>query len=141
MRISDWSSDVCSSDLRKILLKRAHEVSDRERLIMETWTGAFPQLLAAYEHKERFYGIWDATTRLQAEAALDEWIAPIPKGQKEVWSELVRAVGNWREETMTYFETDMPVTRSEERRVGKECVSPCRSRWSQVTIKKKKNRP
>ena len=53
---------------RKILLKRAHEVSDRERLIMETRTGAFPQLLAAYEHKERFYGIWDAT-RLQAEAA------------------------------------------------------------------------
>jgi hypothetical protein len=59
---------------------------------METWTGAFPQLLAAYEHKERFYGIWDATTRLQAEAALDEWIATIPKGQKEVWSDLVRAV-------------------------------------------------
>merc|ERR1712000_293443 len=73
---------------RKILLKRAHEVSDRER----------------------FYGIWDATTRLQAEAALDEWIATNPKGQKEVWSDLVRAVGNWREETMTYFETDMPVT-------------------------------
>lgn len=43
---------------RKILLKRAYDVSDRERLIMETWTGAFPQLLAAYEHKERFYGIW-----------------------------------------------------------------------------------
>jgi transposase len=81
---------------RKILLKRAHEVSDRERLIMETWTGAFPQLLAAYEHKERFYGIWDATTRLQAEAALDEWIATIPKGQKEVWSDLVRAVGKLR---------------------------------------------
>ncbi|MEX9626673.1 transposase, partial [Proteus mirabilis] len=95
---------------RKILLKRAHEVSDRERFIMETWTGAFPQLLAAYEHKERFYGIWDATTRPQAETALDDWIATIPKGQKEVWSDLVRAVGNWREEIMTYFETDMPVT-------------------------------
>src|SRR3546814_11304372 len=25
--------------------------------------------------------------------------------------------------------TDMPPLRSEERRVGKECVSPCRSRW------------
>lgn len=95
---------------RKILLKRAHEVSDRERLIMETWTGAFPQLLAAYEHKEHFYGIWDAITRSQAEAALDEWIATVPKGQKEIWSDLVRAVGNWREEIMTYFETDMPVT-------------------------------
>ncbi len=78
---------------REILLKRAHEVSDRERLIMETWTGAFPQLLATYEHKECFYGIWDTTTRLQAEAALDERIATIPKGQKKVWSDLVRAVG------------------------------------------------
>src|SRR3546814_14408435 len=27
--------------------------------------------------------------------------------------------------------------RSEERRVGKECVSTCRSRWSQYTYKKK----
>ena len=30
---------------RKILLKRAHDVSHRERLIMETWTGAFPPAL------------------------------------------------------------------------------------------------
>src|SRR3546814_15076039 len=28
--------------------------------------------------------------------------------------------------------------RSEERRVGKECVSPCRSRWSPYHSKKKK---
>src|SRR3546814_12963242 len=28
--------------------------------------------------------------------------------------------------------------RSEERRVGKECVSPCRSRWSRYHKKKKK---
>src|SRR3546814_20007948 len=29
------------------------------------------------------------------------------------------------------FERDIPCIRSEERRVGKECVSTCRSRWSQ----------
>src|SRR3546814_16780905 len=29
--------------------------------------------------------------------------------------------------------------RSEERRVGKECVSTCRSRWSPYTLKKNKN--
>src|SRR3546814_18633512 len=29
--------------------------------------------------------------------------------------------------------------RSEERRVGKECVGPCRSRWSQYLSKKKKS--
>src|SRR3546814_12134639 len=31
-------------------------------------------------------------------------------------------------------------TRSEERRVGKECVSTCRSRWSPYQSKKKKNK-
>src|SRR3546814_17228689 len=33
-----------------------------------------------------------------------------------------------------------PSTRSEERRVGKECVSTCRSRWSPYHKKKKENR-
>src|SRR3546814_14133033 len=31
--------------------------------------------------------------------------------------------------------------RSEERRVGKECVSTCRSRWSPYHSKKKRNKP
>ncbi|MBZ9557336.1 ISL3 family transposase [Halomonas coralii] len=95
---------------RKILLKRAHDASDREHLIMETWTGAFPQLLAAYEHKERFYHIWDCATRLDAEKALAAWIDDIPRGQKEVWKDLVSAVSEWREEMLAYFETDIPVT-------------------------------
>ncbi|CDG51237.1 transposase (fragment) [Halomonas sp. A3H3] len=95
---------------RKILLKRAHDVSDRERLIMETWTGAFPQLLAAYEHKERFYHIWDSTTRRDAEKALARWIDDIPQGQKEVWKDLVSAISGWHEEMLTYFETDIPIT-------------------------------
>src|SRR3546814_15090272 len=34
-----------------------------------------------------------------------------------------------------------PLLRSEERRVGKECVSTCRSRWSPDHKKKKKKRP
>src|SRR3546814_13530895 len=34
-----------------------------------------------------------------------------------------------------------PAGRSEERRVGKECVSTCRSRWSQYHYKKKRSTP
>src|SRR3546814_16292102 len=34
-----------------------------------------------------------------------------------------------REEALTAIQTSQP-SRSEERRVGKECVSTCRSRWS-----------
>src|SRR3546814_11041903 len=37
--------------------------------------------------------------------------------------------GNWRESSSQTLATSNP--RSEERRVGKECVSTCRSRWSQ----------
>src|SRR3546814_20775184 len=36
-----------------------------------------------------------------------------------------------------YDKTSNDVPRSEERRVGKECVSTCRSRWSPETEKKK----
>ena len=77
---------------------------------METWTGAFPQLLAAYEHKERFYHIWGCATRRDAEKALAAWVDGIPQGQKEVWKDLVSAVSGWREEVLTYFETDTPIT-------------------------------
>src|SRR3546814_12445986 len=38
-----------------------------------------------------------------------------------------------------YLETAMSTFRSDERRVGKECVSTCRSRWSPYHKKKKKN--
>lgn len=77
---------------------------------METWTGAFPQLLAAYEHKERLYHIWGCATLRDAEKALAAWVDGIPQGQKEVWKDLVSAVSGWREEVLTYFETDIPIT-------------------------------
>src|SRR3546814_2650271 len=81
MRISDWSSDVCSSDLRA-------------RLRAE----GYPEdLLDAY---------------LPGGMAMASDSAP----SRTVF-DAMRALGV----------TD---SRSEERRVGKECVSTCRSRWS-----------
>src|SRR3546814_8601067 len=70
MRISDWSSDVCSSDL-----------------------AAPAQLATANTALIMFYNIGSASGPIIAGGAMDLW-------------------------------------RSEERRVGKECVSTCRSRWS-----------
>src|SRR3546814_7568519 len=68
MRISDWSSDVCSSDLTTTLLSYA---------------------LAGF-------GIVTTLSTLGVSWDKLQWL----------------------------------VARSEERRVGKECVSTCRSRWS-----------
>src|SRR3546814_3884041 len=79
MRISDWSSDVCSSDL-------AHAV-DILRLQAVVLVGDPDRDLALDE-----FGIGRGALDPQHAAGL--------------------------------------VQRSEERRVGKECVSTCRSRWS-----------
>src|SRR3546814_10240775 len=84
MRISDWSSDVCSSDL---------------------CIGRFPQ---AY----RQHTSWNA----------EIFHGP---GQRE---------GVGRDDAVIAVDLDkgirIEILRSEERRVGKECVSTCRSRWS-----------
>src|SRR3546814_1347341 len=75
MRISDWSSDVCSSDL----------LEPREWMLRARapWRWAAPRMLPA---SHRAFG---------------------PGFAEALWQ-----------------------PRSEERRVGKECVSTCRSRWS-----------
>src|SRR3546814_7506970 len=91
MRISDWSSDVCSSDLLLGQHAEEHPALAR-RIFAEGHTVAHH----TYSHK--------ILTRLPlaaAEAEIDRGIA----------------------------EDDYAV-RSEERLAGKECVSPCRYRWS-----------
>src|SRR3546814_2751193 len=79
MRISDWSSDVCSSDLGAAWKKTSREGRD------------------------------------YISVKLDDPSFPAP-----VYATL--------SETDTVGE--YALIRSEERRVGKECVSTCRSRWS-----------
>src|SRR3546814_11460172 len=87
MRISDWSSDVCSSDLT---------VSNAEAAVL-----AFAERVSI-----------PIVASLDAKCTLVE-SHPLNAG----------IVGTYR---------------SEERRVGKECVSTCRSRWSPYNYKKKK---
>src|SRR3546814_17408469 len=98
MRISDWSSDVCSSDL------------ERER------DGAEPELEKPV-----------AAPRLQVVVALrggagDQLDLPLVEAEA-----LIGGPRLWLDRPVVGQEDAL---RSEERRVGKECVSTCRSRWS-----------
>src|SRR3546814_19810561 len=101
MRISDWSSDVCSSDLFELLLA----VLTRRAGLPLYDNDCFVNVAGGISIKG------DPSADLAiclsvASAFLDK---PLPKG-----SVAVGEVG----------------LRSEESRVGKECVSTCRSRWS-----------
>src|SRR3546814_19020707 len=106
MRISDWSSDVCSSDLVEELIPAIF--GDAERLAGGGKAGIGGQvdkhiLPAASDVTETG---WE-TKWMAMKAALDTYdCAPSEISQ------------------------DVEAVRSEERRVGKECVSTCRSRWS-----------
>src|SRR3546814_20553623 len=95
MRISDWSSDVCSSDLRH---RRSHAVlAGRHRQHLETGR---------------------KTTRGNSIVTLEI------NGVRKAFGGNVVISGT------TLAPEKGLITRSEERRVGKECVSTCRSRWS-----------
>src|SRR3546814_14805160 len=114
MRISDWSSDVCSSDLN------ANPVSRQERVAsLDQWYGD----LEALPRRQR---LW----RLAAIPAIEV--------QDGVGHPLRRSVGgdvaqSDREEgrRLIAIELQLELRRhiSEERRVGKECVRKCKTRW------------
>src|SRR3546814_17655534 len=97
MRISDWSSDVCSSDLLGNIAPR------HPRLVTVSVDNAL-------EHN-------DPRLRITEQRS-----AELPTG----------VIGNAREVLLVkrHLLEEGAISRSEERRVGKECVSTCRSRWS-----------
>src|SRR3546814_15643705 len=97
MRISDWSSDVCSSDLAG---PDAAGWSDLDRA-----------MLRATDELTADHFVTDAT-----------WTALAPPGDKGRM-DLVFTVGQ-------YTQVSMILNRSDERAVGKECVSTGRSRLS-----------
>src|SRR3546814_3987343 len=95
MRISDWSSDVCSSDLQHFAQFGIHPrlrvrpaLGDRQQAEVVVAQGDHTVLAQAVDQPQRVQRLATAVDQVAAE-------------------------------------------RSEERRVGKECVSTCRSRWSQ----------
>ncbi len=44
---------------RYILLKRKHDLNERDSFLLDTWLSNLPELKEAYELKEEFYWIWD----------------------------------------------------------------------------------
>src|SRR3546814_13608015 len=108
MRISDWSSDVCSSDLRltRILAREdALDLLDVDRFVLEQGRSHRMQLVEIADNDalgRRVVGFDD----------LAHFLVDRMRG-------LIRHTLGLRHRL-----------RSEERRVGKECVSTGRVRWS-----------
>src|SRR3546814_15055568 len=96
MLISDWSSDVCSSDLSPYSWSMAS--TEKKKKTDSARTRVRPAGFPTREQVMDFIATSDQ-----------------PAGKREI----AKAFGLTGQEK-----------RSEERRVGQECVSTCRSRWS-----------
>src|SRR3546814_14801090 len=104
MRISDWSSDVCSSDLP--LIAYTQDMCDQYGIPMEEGVESGP--------------IWDP-----ASLAWHQQFVKLPVAGR---GKLLLVPKSIVRRNVLYDVQE----RSEERRVGKECVSTCSSRWSPV---------
>src|SRR3546814_14590325 len=103
MRISDWSSDVCSSDL-----------SDAMMGSLTATPALWPRLRKATYQLGHAVSPDDCALMLRGLRTLD--VRLTRHGANGL------AVAGW-------LAARPAVGRSEERRVGQECVSTCRSRW------------
>src|SRR3546814_15275400 len=100
MRISDWSSDVCSSDLA-VRGEFAHH-----RLVQpDVHFGTAVEFAGIAEFLRELLAVGEARVDVEQFHQVDDRGAPV-EGQR-----------------------DRGADRSEERRVGKGCVSTCRYRW------------
>src|SRR3546814_12745840 len=120
MRISDWSSDVCSSDLFQMMATMLKEQSG----LMIT-----PE--KAYLVENRLQPV----ARRWGFANLDQLVGalrtrPDGKLRKDVVDAMTTNESLFFRDIKP-FDLMRDVVRSEERRVGKECVSTCRSGWAQ----------
>src|SRR3546814_14336816 len=131
MRISDWSSDVCSSDLRRLLVI-LHARRPRKSVIdeQEAALSIGHRQAKGQQRKQRLY-IRKGAAAIAAASLLI---------QHEQQHRSIRAVAPHRNlqqanrNGATFFASKEH--RSEESRVGKECVGTFRSRWSPYHQKK-----
>ncbi len=93
---------------RFVLLKRASELNDRERLLLDGWIRNYPLLGESYRLKEEFFGIYDAPSRQQALLHYDAWSKSIPPELHEHYQPILIVWSNWQPHILEYF--NHPVT-------------------------------
>src|SRR3546814_18613879 len=139
MRISDWSSDVCSSDLNQSFCPISSLLSGKDAISRICGRGA-QFFLDADE-----LVVLCQPVRPGERAGLD---LSAVGGDGKIGNgrilRLARPLRHHRRIPRAMRRLDRlqrlaerPDLRSEARRVGKECVSTCRSRWSPYNKKKK----
>src|SRR3546814_3890167 len=146
MRISDWSSDVCSSDLGGNCLGN-YSAQGWVPAAFKMPKPSARRLQVLLQARHQLHQVARPQARIELE--LQDVLPAVPAGRGRAGQrEEVGAAGDaadgaalhgggadlgvaqHAEQLAEALDLLFHPRRSEERRVGKECVSTCRSRWS-----------
>src|SRR3546814_19838042 len=117
MRISDWSSDVCSSDLLTAFGQAMSGLFVSDEVVKGS--------MASYTFEHMEISAYRSLIAA-AEAVGDQQTKQVCK---EILAE-EEAMASWLGEHLALVTSRFLEMGSDERREGKECVSTCRSWWS-----------
>src|SRR3546814_11278477 len=124
MRISDWSSDVCSSDLAE-----AHLGAARQALATaEANFSSAAQTVHSFDLLRKERGLTEEDTPEQLGLRSEQHRESLDLAQRDL--RILETVRLNAELEQAKQEESPANERSEERRDGKECVNKCRSCWS-----------
>ena len=95
--------------LRWILLRRPNSLTEDQQRILGNLEKWHPEFKEAYDLKEQFYNIYEATTKDDAIQRFHEWESSIPKYLKS-FRDVAKTVNNHFEDIFTYWDAPIRIT-------------------------------
>nr|WP_276327401.1 ISL3 family transposase [Leptospirillum ferriphilum] len=89
---------------RHLLLKRFSDLNEIQRKRLEEWGRDFPLLSKAHRAKERFYDLYEASSRSDAAKRYKEWDASLDNEIRPTFGPLLTAFQNWEGPILAYFD-------------------------------------
>src|SRR3546814_16508779 len=125
MRISDWSSDVCSSDL----LARSQGVRDAPRRLQAQDGKRFSPIARAWRQCRPLSVVWSVAMIDILQKKFRDYGAAHAVEEENATKDIIQKTAHYAIWRAAFFNVVLFQT-SDERRVGTECVCKGRSRWA-----------
>ncbi len=93
---------------RCVLLKREHDLTDGDSLLLSGWLKNYEELGLAYRLKEDFFKIYDCVSPDEAQGSYLMWKQRVTPAIAEAFHDLICAWDNWTPWVLEYF--NHPVT-------------------------------
>ncbi|HNB24271.1 MAG TPA: ISL3 family transposase [Candidatus Melainabacteria bacterium] len=96
--------------IRWLTLKRPDSLSKAEQEALAEVRRTIPVLAMAYDIKEAFFGIYDASDKESAQLAFSAWEHSLPVGELERFHSIAKTVHNHYEDIFAYWDSPSRIT-------------------------------